>query len=53
MNEKQAGGCRSKHQGFACTRKVGHAGRHTAKGINGVTLATWAPRVAKSERTGR
>jgi hypothetical protein len=43
MAEK-VGGCSAKSEGFACTRKRGHAGRHIARGIGGVVLKTFAPK---------
>jgi hypothetical protein len=43
-------GCRSRHEGFACTRKQSHKGRHEARGINGVKLATWATKASKAAR---
>jgi hypothetical protein len=36
------GGCRATRDGFACTRKAGHAGRHIARGIDGMILKIWA-----------
>ena len=38
------GGCRATRNGYACTRKRGHAGRHEARGIGGVLLSMWASR---------
>lgn len=37
-----AGGCRATREGFACTRKRSHAGRHEARGLGGILLKTWA-----------
>ena len=39
-----AGGCRATRNGYACTRKQDHGGRHEVHGIDGVILSMWASR---------